>query len=86
MRKRTGTRRVDTMISAYVEWREASRLVHDAYRGWASATGLRARAAFWRCMAALDAQEWAAQVYASLGRRVRHQGASDGDLSGQLAA
>ncbi|MDT5129736.1 MAG: hypothetical protein QOH54_5380, partial [Mycobacterium sp.] len=31
MRKRTETRLVDRMISAYVNWREASRLVHDAY-------------------------------------------------------
>ena len=43
MRKRTETRLVDSMISAYVDWREACRLVHDAYRSWASATGPRAR-------------------------------------------
>ena len=41
MRKRTETRLGDTMISAYVDWREACRLVHDAYRSWATATGPR---------------------------------------------
>jgi hypothetical protein len=74
------------MISAYVDWREACRLVHDAYRSWARATGLRARVAFGRYTAALDAEERAADVYASLVRRVGHQATSSGELSGPLAA
>jgi hypothetical protein len=86
MRKRTETRLVDRMISAYVNWREASRLVHDAYRSWASATGPRDRNAFWQYTAALDAEESAAEVYASLVRRVGHLATSDDDLSGPLAA
>jgi hypothetical protein len=86
MRKRTETRLVDRMISAYVEWREASRLVHDAYRSWASATGPRADGAFWRYTAALDAEERAAEVYGSLVRRVGHLATSDDDLSGPLTA
>jgi hypothetical protein len=86
MRKRTETRFVDGMISAYVDWQQASGLVHDAYRVWASATGPRARVAFWRYTAALDAEERAAEVYASLVRRVRHPGTGNGDLSGPLAA
>ncbi len=86
MRKRTETRLVDRMISRYVDWREAGRLVHDAYRSWASAAGPGARVAFWRYMAALDAAEWAAEVYACLGRHVGQAGAGDGDLSGPLAA
>jgi hypothetical protein len=85
MRKRTETRVVDRMISAYIDWREACRLVHDAYRSWASATGPRARVA-WRYTAALDAEERAAEVYASLVRRVAQLARSDGDLSGPLAA
>jgi hypothetical protein len=86
MRKRTETRLVDRTISAYVDWREASRLVHDAYRSWASARDLRARPAFSRYTAALDAEEWAAEVYAGLVRRVGHPAPSKDDLSGPLAA
>jgi hypothetical protein len=86
MRKRTETRLVDSMIGAYVEWREACRLVNDAYCSWVSATGPRARVAFWRYNAALDAEEWAAEAYAGLVRRVGRLATSDGDLSGPLAA
>jgi hypothetical protein len=86
MRKHTETRLVDRMIGAYVDWREASSLVHDAYRSWASAMGPRARVAFWQYTAALDAEERAAEVYASLIRRVGHPATSDDDLSGPLAA
>jgi hypothetical protein len=86
MRKRTETRLVDRMLNAYFDWREASSLVHDAYRSWASATGPHARLAFWRYTAALDAEEWAAEVYASLVRRVGELAASNRDLSGPLAA
>ena len=86
MRKRTETQLVDRMISAYVQWHEACRLVHHAYRSWAGATGPLARVAFWRYTAALDAEEWAAEVYASLVRRVGDLARSDGDLSGPLAA
>jgi len=86
MRKRTETRLVDRMISAYVDWREACRLVHDAYRSWASATGPRARVAFRRYTSALDAEEWAAEAYAILVRRVGHAAMSDGDVSGRVAA
>jgi hypothetical protein len=86
MRKRTETRLMDTMISAYADWREACRLVHDAYRLWASATGPRARVAFSRYTAAPDAEERAAEDYASLVRRVGQPATSDGELSGPLAA
>jgi hypothetical protein len=74
------------MISAYVDWREACRLVDNAYRSWASATGPGARVAFWRYAAALDAEESAAEVYASLVQRVGHRATSSHDLSGPLAA
>jgi hypothetical protein len=77
---------VDRMIGAYVHWREECRLVDDAYRSWASATGPRTRVAFWRYTAALDAEESAAEVYASLVRRVGDRVTSNHDLSGPLAA
>ena len=83
---RTETRLVDRMIGAYVNWREACGLVHDAYRSWASATSPSARVAFSRYTAALDAEERAAEVYASLVRRVGHLATNDDDLSGPLAA
>ena len=86
MRRRTEPRLVDTMVGAYVDWREACRLLHDAYHSWVTATGPRARVAFGRYRAALDAEEWAADVYASLVRRVAHPATRDQDLSRPLAA
>jgi hypothetical protein len=86
MRQRNETRLVDRMIGAYIDWREACRLVDDACRSWASATGPRARVAFRRYTAALDAEESAAEVYASLVRRVGGQATSNHNLSGPLAA
>jgi hypothetical protein len=86
MRKRVEAGFVDGVIGAYVDWREACGLVHDAYRSWTSATDPRTSAAFWRYTAALDAEEWAAEVYASLVRRVGHPATRDDDLSGRLAA
>ena len=74
------------MISAYLDRSEACLLMHDAYRSSASATGPQAGVAFWRYTVALDPEEGAAEVYASLVRRVGHAAASDDDLSGPLAA
>ena len=86
MQKRAETRLVDTMIGSYVDWREACRVVHDAYRSWASATRPYAGGAFRRYSAALDAEQRAAEAYAVLVRRVGHPATSDGDLSAPLAA
>jgi hypothetical protein len=85
MRERNETRLMDWIIGAYVDWREACRLVHDAYSSWASATGQGARVAFGRYTAALDAEESAAEVYASLIRRVGHSPTSIDDASGLSA-
>jgi hypothetical protein len=85
VRKRTETRLVDAMIGAYVEWREACRLVDHAYRSWASATGPRAQA-FSRYASALDAEQSAAEAYASLVGRVGRVAPGDDDLFGPLAA
>jgi hypothetical protein len=86
MRNRIETQLVDGTIGAYVDWREACRAVHDAYRLWTSATGPFAKAAFWRYTAALDGEELAADAYASQVRRVGHPATSDDDRSGTLAA
>jgi hypothetical protein len=84
MRKRISTRLADRMIAAYVDWCAACLVVHDAYDSWASATGPRARVAFWRYLAALDAEERASEVYAGLVRRFGRLTAN-ADLSGRLA-
>jgi hypothetical protein len=64
------------MIDAYVDWREASDLVNDAYRSWGSATGSAASAAYGFYSTALDHEERTAEVYADLVRRVGHRSAS----------
>jgi hypothetical protein len=61
---------VDEMVAAYAEWREASRIVRQAYRSWSSDTGVGAGDAFKRYTAALDLEEIAADVYADLVRLV----------------
>jgi hypothetical protein len=85
MRKRSEKRPIDRMIGAYVDWRETSLVVHDAYRSWASATHPAADVAFRRYKAALDAEERAAEVYARLAVRAGHLAMSDDNLPGPLA-
>ena len=62
-------RLVDKLVEAYVAWRETCARVEDAYGSWASETGARGGVAFALYMAALDAEEHAAEVYAGLVRR-----------------
>jgi hypothetical protein len=57
---------LDKLIEAYVDWCEACTQVKDAHRSWASETGSGGRAAFGRYIAALDAEEQAAELYAEL--------------------
>jgi hypothetical protein len=64
------TRLVDKLLEAYVDWRESCAWANDAYRLWASEAGPRRRVAFGLYMAALDAEEQAAEVYAGFVRRV----------------
>jgi hypothetical protein len=63
---------VDDAVIAYVEWREESTEVWDAYGSWASAPPEDARRAHAAYCAALDREEAAAKVYAGLMRRVGH--------------
>jgi hypothetical protein len=65
----TRKRLVDKLVDAYVAWRETCARVDDAYRWWGSETGPSGRVAFGVYMAALDAEEQAAEVYAGLVRR-----------------
>lgn len=61
---------VDDAVVAYVEWREESTEVWNAYGSWTSAPPEDARRAHAAYRAALDREEAAAKVYAGLIRRV----------------
>ena len=61
---------VDEAVLAYVHWREESWTVWGAYRRWTSAAIEDATGAHAAYRAALDREEAAAQVYASLVERV----------------
>jgi hypothetical protein len=63
-------RLVDDAVYAYVEWREESATVWAAYDRWAGAAAEQAGGAHAAYRAALDREEAAAQVYASLVERV----------------
>jgi hypothetical protein len=66
-------RLIDGLMDAYVDWRNACARVNDAYRSWGLDTGSRDRVTFVRYMAALDAEERAAQAYATAVRRVNRR-------------
>jgi hypothetical protein len=59
-------RLVDKLVEAYVDWREACARVNDCYRSCSSDAGPGGRVAFGLYVAALDAEEHAAEVYARL--------------------
>ena len=63
---------MDDAVIAYVEWREESTEVWNAYGWWASAPPEDVRRAHAAYRAALDREEAAANVYAGLMRRVGH--------------
>jgi hypothetical protein len=62
-------RLVDELVEAYIDWRESCARVNDAYRLWASDMGPCGGAAFGLYIAALNAEEQAAEDYAGLVRR-----------------
>ena len=84
MNKMSQKRLVDRLIGAYVDWREACLRVSDAYGSWASGTGVGAKSAFARYMAALDHEERAAEVYAGLVRRAGQLAPTRHDPAGPL--
>jgi hypothetical protein len=57
---------VDAAIDAYVDWREESAEVWDAYERWAHAPDVDAAGAFAAYRAALDREESASRAYADL--------------------
>jgi hypothetical protein len=68
MNKLRYKRLVDSLVDAYVSWREACLRVSDAYGSWVSETGPGVASAFGRYMAALEQEERAAEGYARLVR------------------
>jgi hypothetical protein len=86
MDKLSRDRLVDKLVEAYVEWHEACARVDDAYRSCASETGRGGRVAFGVYIAALDAEEQAAEVYAGLVRRAEKLPGSEDPPAGPLGA
>jgi hypothetical protein len=63
-------RLIDETVEAYVDWREESAAVWDAYERWDWASAADARLAFAAYCAAVDREERASSVYADLARRL----------------
>jgi hypothetical protein len=63
-------RLVDEAVDAYVEWREESTAVWDAYGRWVRATAVDAPLAFSAYRAAVDREECASQAYANFMKRI----------------
>jgi hypothetical protein len=57
---------VDEAMDRYVEWREASAEVDEAYGRWSNAPGAEGAVAFAAYLAALDREEWAATLYGAV--------------------
>lgn len=79
-------RLLDRLVEAYIDWRETCARVSDAYRSWTSETAPGDRVAFGLYMAALDAEEQAAEVYAGLVRRTHKRPWSDHPPTGPFDA
>ena len=79
MNEMSHKRLVDSLMEAYVNWREACLRVSDEYDSWSSETGPRATSACERYMAALEQEERAAEVYAGLVRGTRQLVSSKAD-------
>jgi hypothetical protein len=71
MKWKSQKRLVDLMLSAYVDWREACSEVDAAYRAWGRGTGPNADVAFTLYATALEQEERAASLYATLVGDVR---------------
>ena len=61
---------VNELLLAYIEWREESAEVWDAYRWWAMAPAEDAVCSYAAYLAAVDREEEAAKTYAELIERV----------------
>jgi hypothetical protein len=72
---------VEDVVQAYVEWREESAAVWDAYDRWESASAKDKRPADSAYRAALDREEAAARCYAELIELARDRLDASCDLS-----
>jgi hypothetical protein len=63
-RRLVNRRLVDEAIQAYIDWREESAGVRDAFDRWACTHGVDAAGAFEAYRAALDREECASDAYA----------------------
>jgi hypothetical protein len=61
---------LDEAVDAYVDWREESTAVWDAYGRWTRASAGDAPLAFSAYRAAVDREEQASRVYASFMERI----------------
>lgn len=61
---------IDDTVDAYVDWREESAAVWDAYERWECASAADARLAFAAYWAAVDREERASNVYAGLATKL----------------
>jgi hypothetical protein len=71
MQGQADRRLVDEAIQAYIDWREESAGVREAFDRWAGTRGVDCWAAFWAYRAALDREECASHAYAARLARVR---------------
>ena len=74
---------VDETIDAYVDWREESAGVWDAYERWARAPRIDAAGTFSAYRAALDREECASHAYADLLARIAGANGLVGGLFGR---
>jgi hypothetical protein len=72
MNASTDKQLVDEAVDAYVHWREECVAVREAYGRWKSAPRADAPLAFAAYTTALDIEEHASAVYASVMGRVAH--------------
>jgi hypothetical protein len=67
---------IDDAFDAYLEWRDESAEVWNAYKRWNGAPAREACRKFWAYRAALEREEHAARVYGRLVGPVGGEGAS----------
>ena len=61
---------VSAFVESYVDWREESAALEDAYQRWAGSADTEREMAFSAYHAALDREEKAAAVYGSAARQL----------------
>jgi acetoin utilization deacetylase AcuC-like enzyme len=72
--RQTHEQLLDEVVDAYVDWREESTEVWDAYERWSRAPAADAPLAFSAYCAAVDREERASYVYAELMTRAAAPG------------